>query len=519
MPLRIQVNYQGADNVCELPLERVVIGRPGGESPPDLDLSPDPSVSRQHAVLEVKSGSCWLRDLDSRYGTFLNDRDLRGAGECLVRPEDTIRIGNTKLRAQLCAEEEDAPAAAAELPSLTVVRAMETTRNYFTTAQATPTSTEQQMAFLLALPLEFAARKDSDSLLSEIVGHLVKAIPKAQRGALLLRDRRQDRLLLNSFVSQAEPAVSETLARRAMNERRGFIWHSGNVEDLSQSIRELAIVNGMYAPLVWQEKVFGVICVDTPVAGDSFSEGDLAFLLAIAQQTAMSLARQELELELYRQNRVAQRLLANFSPKIAAVLLEQARSGKLRPGGTKSEVTVLYCDICGFTRKAGEMDPQDIVEMLNEYLGAIVQVIFRHDGTVDKFIGDAVLTVFGSPEADPAQNEKAIRAAVAIQEVVAEVSRLREVRGDPVCQVRVGVHCGEVFHGFIGALDRLEFTVIGDPINRTCRYCDAAEPGGILVSAKLFQHIYKLVKAEKISVETKEGDLPAYRIKSLTAAG
>src|SRR6266568_4838007 len=90
------------------------------------------------------------------------------------------------------------------------------------------------------------------------------------------------------------------------------------------------------------------------------------------------------------------RLLANFSPKVRDVLIEQARRGKLCSGGTKSEVTILFCDICGFTQSVAKMDAHDVVDMLNHYFQPLIEAILRFDGTVDKFVGDAILAVFGS---------------------------------------------------------------------------------------------------------------------------
>jgi adenylate cyclase len=259
--------------------------------------------------------------------------------------------------------------------------------------------------------------------------------------------------------------------------------------------------------------------VDSPLAEDSFQEQDLEFLLTIGRYAAMALTEQRQQTELEQCGRLTKRLLANFSTQVRARLIEQARQGKLRPGGAKSQVTLLFCDICGFTNQAAQMDPQDIVEMLNHYFGAFVQIILSNGGTIDKFIGDAVLAVFGSPEPDPRQHEKALRSAFAIQAAVADISRTRAARGEPDCQVSVGLHCGEVFHGFIGAMDRLEFTVIGDAVNRACRYCDAAAPGEVLASADLFQRVFNLVKAEKVPIQTKEGELVAYRVKSLKTVG
>ena len=258
-----------------------------------------------------------------------------------------------------------------------------------------------------------------------------------------------------------------------------------------------------------------MICVDTPVVTDTFRDADLEFLIAIGQYAAMTLADQQMRAELRQNNKLVDRLLANFSPKVRALLLDQARKGKLRPGGVKSEITLLFCDICDFTRQSARMDARDVVDMLNDYFQPMVETIFRHDGTVDKFVGDAVLGVFGSPDADPQHHQKAVRAALALQQAVQATSQLRSTRGDLTCQVRIGLHCGEVFHGFIGTLDRLEFTVIGSAVNRAYRYCEGAGEGEVLISPDLFEHVFNLIKADKTTIQTKEGPLTAYRVKEL----
>jgi len=154
--------------------------------------------------------------------------------------------------------------------------------------------------------------------------------------------------------------------------------------------------------------------------------------------------------------------------------------------------------------------------MLNDYFSGLVETIFQHDGTIDKFMGDAILAVFGSPEADPNQHEKAVRAALAMQASIRAANERRTARGLPTCDIGIGIHSGEVLHGFIGTADRLEFTVIGESVNRASRYCSGAGKGEIVISSEVFEHVFRLVQAEKTSIATKhEGDLVAYRVRQL----
>jgi len=162
------------------------------------------------------------------------------------------------------------------------------------------------------------------------------------------------------------------------------------------------------------------------------------------------------------------------------------------------------------------MDPYDVVEMLNDYLGVVVPVIFAHNGAVDKFIGDAILAVFGSPEPDPKQHENAIQAAMEMQAAVTKLNEVRELRGASCRDFGIGVHCGEVVHGFVGTSDRMEFTVIGDVVNRTSRYCAAAVGGEVLISPEMHERVWRFAETEQATIQTKhEGDFIAHRVKCL----
>jgi adenylate cyclase len=146
----------------------------------------------------------------------------------------------------------------------------------------------------------------------------------------------------------------------------------------------------------------------------------------------------------------------------------------------------------------------------------LVDVIFKHDGTVDKINGDAILAVFGSPEPDPLRHEKSVHAALAMQTAMAEISERRKRHGRVTCAIGIGVHCGEVLHGFIGSNDRMELTIIGEAANWTARYCAGATEGEILISPALHQRLWRHVDAELTTIGTKhEGNLAAYRLKGI----
>jgi len=331
----------------------------------------------------------------------------------------------------------------------------------------------------------------------------------------VLHDPETDALLLKAYHYVQRTSLSETLLRRVMAERKAFIWRKGADVDMSGSVVLSGIEIGAYAPLVWQGEALGAICAGARSVKTVFTEEDLKLLVLVGQYAAMAVATHRLQEKLRRESVVQANLLRQFSPKVARHLL--THRGRLRlGGGRRSEVSILNSDIRGFTRLARETDPDEVVEMLNDYLRLLVPVIFSHNGTVDKFMGDGILAIFGSPEADPNHHENALRAAVEMQSVVTKLNATRQLQGVPHRNFGIGIHCGEVVHGFVGTSDRMEFTVIGDAVNRSARYCAAAEEGQVLISPELHEHVWRFVETEQTTISTKhEGDLIAYRVHRL----
>src|SRR5262249_22216076 len=260
--------------------------------------------------------------------------------------------------------------------------------------------------------------------------------------------------------------------------------------------------------------VLGVACVDNSDGGTLFTADDLRLMLAVAHYAAMAAMQNQLQSELRRNATLLGRLLTNFSPKIRDTLLSRATHGQLRLGGERSEVVILESDIRGFTKLTSGMDTDDVMVLLNDYFSALVDAIFNHDGTVDKITGDAILAVFGSPEPDALRHEKAVRAALAMQSAMTEVSEKRRRRGQATCTIGIGVHCGEVLHGFIGSNERMELTIIGEAANWTARYCAGAAGGEILISPALHQRLWRHIGAELTTIEDKhQSHLSPYRPK------
>ncbi len=526
LPTTIQIvlSQQGNEQNLEIKKTEVLIGRPDEKTIPDIDLSADTTVSRQHARIWIEEGVFWIEDLGSKFGTKVNGEEISRRGKVRLPINAPVQVGANILTVQASNRAlksfiplpADTPGKAS--PDVKIGASIEAIDSVAGVALGDAATIKRQ-TMLLNLLAEMGNESDLHQLLQTVIQRIVDLIPGAERGTLLLCDRNRDALLLAAFVSADEPAVSETLARRAIRYRHGFIWRRGVEAELALSINRHQIQSGMYAPLFWRDKALGAICVDNPFRDTAFTEDDLRVLLAAAHYASLLVANNQLRGDLQDKTTVLERLLTNFSPRLRDNLLEKARQGRLRPGGGKSEITILFSDIRGFTNLCAGMDSQDVVDLLNDYLPPLTDAVFKFGGIVDKFVGDAVLAIFGSPEADPLQHENAVRAALAMQEAMQTVNQQRAAKGEVTCEIGIGIHSGEAFHGFIGAKDRLEFTVIGDAVNRASRYCNGASGGEVLISQEMYRRVFKSVHTEKKSITTKhEGDLEAYRVKSIRAA-
>lgn len=168
------------------------------------------------------------------------------------------------------------------------------------------------------------------------------------------------------------------------------------------------------------------------------------------------------------------------SPSVAHKVLSTGSKGSSL-GGATSNASVLFCDIVGFTELSENMPPNEVAELLNDYFQYFSLASNSCQGTVDKFIGDGIMILFGVPENDALHGLHALTCAVLIQEITERVSAKRAVTGLATVSVKVGINSGPVLAGNLGSEERMQYTVVGDAVNVASRLCDLCEPGKILM--------------------------------------
>lgn len=171
--------------------------------------------------------------------------------------------------------------------------------------------------------------------------------------------------------------------------------------------------------------------------------------------------------DITREKRVKSNLTRYMSKDLVDKLTSE--SGTIELGGSQKEVTILFSDIRSYTTLTEKLGPSEIVEMLNDYFTQMVDAIFKFDGVLDKFIGDAIMAVFGAPVELPDHAHKAVKAALEMKGALGEFNRLRIERGKIPIQIGIGISTGEVLCGNIGSAKRMEYTAIGDGVNLSSR--------------------------------------------------
>ena len=190
-------------------------------------------------------------------------------------------------------------------------------------------------------------------------------------------------------------------------------------------------------------------------------------------------------------------------------------NAKLNLGGEQREVTILFTDIRGFTSMSEKMEPERVVTTLNEYFSDMIDIVFKHNGTLDKIIGDELMVLYGAPISGENDTQRAVETAVEMQDKIKELNKERRKRKEPPILVGAGINKGLVVSGNIGSRDLMDYTVIGDTVNVASRLCAAAGPGEIMVSDSVYKTIQKIFSSKKldpIKVKGKEKRVPAFLI-------
>ncbi len=368
------------------------------------------------------------------------------------------------------------------------------------------------------LSREIAAERDTDKLLEKILTSVFKFI-RADRGVIFLKDELGEltpRAIQRRDGTTAPVSVSSTILNHVVKERAAVLTHDAAM-DFAASKGKSMILNriqsAMVAPLLHNNDVLGVLWLDSETLAQ-FQPKDLELVTAIANQAAMfieiNILGKKVEKEIVAR--------AQFSRLLSPNIAERVMNGQLevKQGGQRVEkCTVFNSDIRGFTAMSEHQSPEALVEMLNDYFELMVDVIFKYEGTLDKFMGDGIMALWGAPVAHADDALRSVMCALEMGDVLGQYNRRRIEKDQAPLAVGYGIHTGPLVAGYIGSSKALSYTVIGDVANTSARLCSVALAGQIVISEHTHEQLgtkFEYEELQPAKVKGKEKPLRVFNV-------
>lgn len=516
--------------IIKLEKDHITLGR---REDNDIVLD-DVFVSRQHIEIEKKDKAYIIKDRKSRYGTFVNGESVI---EIQLNYGDEIQVGNTLIT---FVDEKTLD----HIPEhKTPIRKIGATVDFaekieFIKDQISKGDKKKNifksLASLktgLALYQEklIAAEKSKEiastlcevgkilnfvfdlNVLLNLLMDLALKILRARRGFIMLYDEASNKLkvkVARNMGGELDPTkttgISQTIAWQTFKTGKVITTEDAARDErfrTQESVISYAIGAVICAPLISKDKGnIGTIYLDNSVTQKKFYEGDIEFMRSFANQAAIAIENAQLYEKIKEEEKIKARLQRFFSPAVVEKIMVQEEA--LTLGGEHCIATLLFCDIRGYTSLTEKIDTLVSVEILNDFLSSMTEAVFVNEGTLDKYIGDCVMAIFGAPVAHPDDPLRAIKAALDMKQRVCRLKeewckkmKIPEVES---FEIGIGIHTGEVIAGNVGNINRMEYTVVSTAVNLASRLENTAEPGQILISRSTYESTKGLINAKEL---------------------
>jgi adenylate cyclase len=482
-----------------------------GRHPSNQIVNDHKSLSRYHAQLVVRGSNLIISDNHSRNGTFINRQPIQ---QVALQDGDTIQCGDITYK--LAFQDPNAPVAeAADLEILTRIQLDSPESSLHDLLQphqglqslATGLRLESpfqpdlqqnllsKLKILLEVSRELASLQNPAQLLDKIL-ELLFEILEIDRAAILL---------INPKTGELEQQAAKCPSRRTTSKRFysqrivDFVRQTGDAIisrdaqtdrrfDEAISIFDQSIRASMCVPLKPKQGVIGVLYVDSLSRQDVYQESDLQFLTALANQAAIAIENTTLSHKLAAEAVMRSRMERFFPASVLHRMVETEEA--LWQEIVDTEVSALFVDISEFTQLSSTMEPRQVIGMLNEYFAVMVEgIVFPYAGTLEKYIGDALLAIWGAPYQLPDDADRAVNAAISMQHQIHALNEHWVKTRQLEIQIHIGINSGKVAAGNIGSPRLIQYATIGDTTNVASRICNVAKAGEIVISEETLNRL------------------------------
>ena len=547
MPNIYIVNSDGSSYNYPLIKTETTIGR--GKSN-DVVLA-DSTVSRNHAKITRSKKNYFITDLGSYNGTKLNDMPVQNT---ILEDKDQIKIGHNKLT--FSKEDENSPTVSdsvilipeeEEKDDQKIVKSSvqaeghdsknlllkqhkpstikSETNDSFIRQGITDLERSNKVLFVLyEISKQLNSITDFSELLHKIMD-LIFMIIDADYGFLILTGKEDKEELIpvvvkykNESMKKDEKLTASTSIINRVIQDKVSLLTSNAMQDSrfehAQSLFLQQIRSAMCVPLWKKDKIIGVIQLWSIRIDNHFNQDDLQLLQTISSQMAMIIEQASLNEQIREEENLRRRLERFHSPQVIDMIIRSGQETKddiMEPRDLTA--TILFADIIGFTPLSEKMPPREINMFLNQFFSRMTDIIFEYDGTLDKYIGDAIMAVFGAPMEKEGDAERAILAALKMRE---ELKKLMETTPpERQFNIRLGINTGRVVAGNIGSSKRMDYTVIGDAVNVASRLESIGGPDKILIGEATYKAVKGKFKIKKVGakrVKGKTSDVMVYEV-------
>jgi len=515
---------------------------------------PEGQVSRVHSKITKKEDGYYVADMGSYNGTKVNGEPIK---EALLNEGDVIRISKTTLvfseskkRAKqkpaadgLSLKNNEEAWMQQVVSSVSNMKVCQDSASLLATLVPQPKTIAKEMAtpqfqddvsalertnkvlyVLYEVSRQLNALQGFEQLLDKIMELIFKVIDADYGYLFLIGEGGAEDLLPvvikskdNKTSDSAKMRASRTIIRKVIHDKVALLT-SDAMDDsrfsVSESIVTKQIHSAMCVPLWDKEKIIGVIQLTSTRLGNIYTDSDLELLTTIGCQMAMVIGQAQLNQQIRAEEEMRKRLERFHSPQVVEMILQGSQDTQedlMEP--KEVQATILFTDIAGFTPLAERMHPRDVTRLLNQHFSQMTDIIFEFGGTLDKYIGDGLMAVFGAPVEESDDAERAVRAALKMRE---DFLKMRE-SGDQsvIFDMRLGLNSGHVVAGNIGSPRRMDYTVIGDPVNIASRLEAAAEANQILMGEETFKLVkgkFKINKVGAKKLKGKSAEIMAYEV-------
>jgi adenylate cyclase len=297
--------------------------------------------------------------------------------------------------------------------------------------------------------------------------------------------------------------ISKTIAHKVFKEKVSILTTDAMMDprfSSGDSIRFHGIRSAMCVPLWVEGEVVGILFVDSPIASVKFGEDDLNLLSSLGNYAAVAIQRARLTEKIKEEADARAKLERYHSPAVINRLLQTKGSAAgLNIEAQELECSILFADIVSFTTYTEKMEPKKVGLFLNEFFSQMTDIIFEYEGTLDKFLGDGLMAVFGAPFPYK-DNDHALRSVSAAIDMMKAVEKFNEDASLGFnINIRIGINSGRVVAGDIGSPKRIEYTVLGDTVNVASRLEKyIAKPNEIVIGEATYKAVQGKFKTKLI---------------------